>query len=454
MKRSLFLIKLIFFISPLLYSYISVSQSGFSKRNQEPVIVLGTKLKPLLGSRIDRLSLMVWKNDQFYPIPFQIDERNLKGEYIFTQLIKKDKFIPYKDKDENPFLDENDEMIFMSFDAGEQAPKGAFPEFAEKGIELEIIDPLTQESAWVYLFSFAKKPPISQVDYVKLIPDHQKHIQRIEAKNYIIQAPPNCIYYDYLSLVHSDGTRSPDLVDRLKIRCCAFVFFKKIKIPFAMDALIKIQPLAYKDGKIRVLALGQGYMEGPAGIKLKGEKSVVKYYPTMLVFPIHLQVPLDADVLLSDFTLYGVNDFNENAFGMHYYDAHNPYHPEIFLDGKMSEAEKNMVYNQDHDWCVVTGSQGTVVFRILFPPEWDFVKKELYYKDALNFYDPPEDNPGTIAVGFDMKKFVNLQKGSYLYFFHFYFPQDFKIGDEKAILSIKDNPLKVKTNIMTKLPAK
>ena len=72
---------------------------------------------------------------------------------------------------------------------------------------------------------------------------------------------------------------------------------------------------------------------------------------------------------------------------MHYYDAHNPYHLEILLDGKMGKVEKKMIYNQDHNWCMATGSQRTIIFRILFPPDWNFVKKELFYKDDVHFYD-------------------------------------------------------------------
>jgi hypothetical protein len=416
------------------------------RRVDDPLVVEGKTLAPFRGERLDRLSLMVWTDEGFKPVPFQVDERDTSGEYVFAMYVEGDKIMASKAVDQDPGLDANDELVFMVFDAGDRSPDGSFPQDAEKGVELEIIDPVDSGRAWIYLFAFENEPPRSELDYIKIINDPKKQVNRIEAKNYIIEQVQNAIYYSYLSIIQSDGTKSPDLVDRLKIRCVASIAFNTIKIPFAMDELIKTEPIAFTDGPVRVIILGQGYMEGPAGIKLRGKPAVVKNYPNFFIYPIYLALPLDVKTLLSDFHLHGENDFNENAYGAYYYDEHNPYNPEVVFDGRMSDAEKNMNYKADHEWMVMTGPQGTgtCVFRILFPPEWDFINKGLYYKDDPGFEDPPEDHPGSIAAGFDMENFIALKKGSFLYYFHYYFPQDFKVGDEVRILNIIDHPLQVK----------
>jgi hypothetical protein len=230
------------------------------------------------------------------------------------------------------------------------------------------------------------------------------------------------------------------------MRAVVSVLFDTIKIPFALEEIVRSEIIAVKDGPIRTLTQGQGYLEGPANIRMNAGHSVLLNYPGFFILPIHLHVPLDADLLLSDVDLHGENDFNENGYGMYYYDEHNPYHPEVMLDGRMSEAEENMDYKSDRDWLVVTGPQGTFVGRAVLAPEWDFVNKGLYYVDDSGFEDTPEDDPGAAATGFNMENFIALEKGTFDYCFHGYFPRDFKVGDEKMILDIMDNPLKIKAH--------
>lgn len=407
-------------------------------RIDDPVVVEGKALAPMMGAGLDRLSLMVWKADGFKPVPFQVDEKDDKDEYVFTE----------GDKiklDSDPNLDANDELIFMVFDAGDRCPDGSAPTDAEKGVELEIVDPVDGGRAWVYLFAFEKDAPHSEKDYVKSIIVRERRVRRLEAKNYIMETVKNAIYYNYLSLIHSDGTRSPDLVDRLKIRCIVSIFFNTIKIPLDFDKLIKTKVTAWKDGPVRVISRGQGYLSGVVKIKLKGH-SVVYHYPNFFIFPINLAIPINLEKLLSNIRLHGENDFSENAYGLHYYDKYNPWNPEVVLDGKMSDAEKNMNYRADRDWLVLTGPQGTCVSRILFPKEWNFVNTGMFYVDDSERADPPEDNPGLIAAGYDFDRFIELKKGQATFYLHYYFPQDFKVGDEARILNIMDHPLEVKVH--------
>ena len=440
-------------VSVLIFLALSGSLAAAEKtleRIEDPVIVEGKELKPLLGAKPEELSLMAWTGEGFEPVPFQVDERDAEGEYVYTMSVEGDKIAPSTAADQDPGLDSNDELVFMVFDTGDRCPEGSFPDGAEKGAEIDITDPVDGGKAWIYLFAFKNEPPRSELDYVKSIIDSRKKVQRIQARNYINEYVQNALYYNYISIVHSDGTRSPDLVDRLKMRAVVSVAFDIIKIPFALDEIVKSEIVAVKDGPIRVLTQGQGYLEGPANIRMNAGRSVLLNYPGFFILPIHLYVPLDADLLLSDVDLHGENDFNENAYGMYYYDEHNPWNPEVVLDGRMSRTEKDMDYKSDREWLVVTGPQGTFVGRAVYPSEWDFVNKGLYYVDDPGFEDAPEDNPGSIAVGFNMENYIALKKGAFDYCFHGYFPQDFKVGDERMILDIMDRPLKVKVIEMSK----
>ncbi|MCK5248056.1 hypothetical protein KAR02_14225, partial [Candidatus Bipolaricaulota bacterium] len=73
--------------------------------------------------------------------------------------------------DSDPTLDGNDEIVFMAQDAGDRAPgnEGPTPTLDGSCVELEILDPLTSQVAYVYLFlqdgSLDPSAGISYVDY-------------------------------------------------------------------------------------------------------------------------------------------------------------------------------------------------------------------------------------------------------------------------------------------------
>jgi hypothetical protein len=137
------------------------------KRTEDPVIIEGKDLMSLLGSRPDRLSLMAWTYDGFQPVPFQMDERDEKGEYVFTMSVEGGKTTPSNEADQDPKLDANDELVFMVFDAGDRHPEVSFPDGVDKGVEIEITDPVDGGKAWIYLFAFKNEAPRSGLDYVR-----------------------------------------------------------------------------------------------------------------------------------------------------------------------------------------------------------------------------------------------------------------------------------------------
>jgi hypothetical protein len=141
--------------------------------------------------------------------------------------------------------------------------------------------------------------------------------------------------------------------------------------------------------------------------------------------------------------LRGVTDFNRNAYGWQYYDSSNPLNPEVVLDGKMSEAEKNLKIHFDHDWLCHVNGPGNYCHRIVFPPAWSFSAKEVFYLDDAQRKDPPESEPGLIAIGYQFTNFVQVKKGPQTYYMHYYFPKEFKPGEEWRFLDILDHPLQI-----------
>lgn len=407
-------------------------------RTEDPVILTGSDVPMLAGAPIGSLAAMKWDGSSFAPIPFQVDERDPSGEFAFAQGEE-------KSRDPDPGLDPNDEIVFMAFDSGPRADAAKAPPGAVRGAEVCVRDP-AGPSAYVYLFVFEGDPPRSASDYVNMSLDTERELSRVEAKSYIIESVSNAVYYNYLSLRRDDGTWTPDLIDRLKIRGTIYAIFGTVKIDFNFDELVKSRITAWIDGPVRVVRKGRGFMQIP-GVEIQGSGHSLSYfYPTYFIYPMTIDIPINLRTLLTDMDFRGSTDFSSAAYVWHYYDSGNPLCDGVVFDGSMSAAEKALDRGFDHDWHVMTGEQGTFFHRLFFPDEWDFIDKKTFYLDDAGALDPPEDDPGVISSGYEFENFIELKKGLATYYMHYYFPVDFKPGDEQRILNVVDRPLETEAS--------
>ena len=429
----------LFLFGIFLLAFLNFSAWGQEKnilQREDPVVISGEKFPSLLGADTAYLGLFAFRDGRLAPIPFQIDEKLPNGEYVFTKGEK-------ATQDPDPSFDANDELVFMLFDAGERAGTINLAG-VEKAYEIEISEPGKEGKAWAYFCLFSKPAPRSPKDYVQLKYIADKDSYLIVARNYKYSSPQQAVYYDYLAIKKPDGSYTPDLVDRLKIRGKVWILFGTIKVPFYFDKLVHSRITAWKDGAVRVIKRGEGYLK-VAVIKLEGRGySVLYFYPNFFIYPMTIDLPLDLRKVLTSIDLYGATDFLPSAFGFHYYDAQNPYQEDVVLDGKMSLAEKNLKKDFDHDWHCNIADWGSFCHRIIFPAEWKNIKRCVYYVDDASRQDPPEDEPGVFSSGYQFKNFIQLKKGAQTYWMHYYFPENFHPGEEWRFLNILDHPLKIK----------
>ena len=126
--------------------------------------------------------------DGWRQIPIQIDERDVRefsqiygagsqdnvntmeyGDTIFEEVYCDPNTFTGPDLD--PHLDANDELVFMAQDAGNRAEANEGPAFIREGsgVEIELVDPLTGQASYVYLFlqdgSLDPSAGVSYVDY-------------------------------------------------------------------------------------------------------------------------------------------------------------------------------------------------------------------------------------------------------------------------------------------------
>lgn len=407
-------------------------------RTEDPILVLGRDLKGILGAPLDSLSLMSFDKGSFKPIPFQIDERLPNGEYAFNSG-------KLASKDPEPNFDENDELVFMANDLGDKAPAGLFPKNAEKGMELEIIDPVNQAKAWVYLFKFSQNPPSSEIDYVRFEPS-EKH-KRVYGQGptgygVIMGSPINAVYPDEFRVIFPDGAIAEDILDRQKIRG-TLITKLGLDIDFKFDVLTKVKLCAWNDGAVRVIYRADGYLE--LGIlKFSGKGySIITYYRNSLVWPMALEMPFSLAPILKDVQIRGYMDYNQNVLGAKVYSETNPPPPKIFLDGKISDEEKALDYQSECNWIAGYSHLGATINRLFFPEEWSMVKKRFYLNEDLSKKATPEDDPGEIAVGYEFDNFIKVFALKATYYQYYYFLPKLEPGEERMILNILDHPLQV-----------
>ncbi len=412
-------------------------------RTEDPVIVSGKDLKSFIGIHPDKISLMTYFSGKFSPIPFQIDQRQANGMYAFT-------FGKEASIDEDPNLDENDELVFMLSDLGERPPTEKLPEGATIGMELEVVDPLDQGKGWVYLFKYLKDPPYSEMDYVKLELDTKKGRKKIIGRNQggkgvIIGAPLDSVSVDELRFISPDGKITPDFLDRMKIRGDIRLKALPYTFQFKVDQMIREELNAWIDGPIRIIYQGRGYFKfGIINQIGQGHEEITMYRNSMFM-KTTFTMPFNINKFLKKFIIRGYIDFNKNGHGIKLYSQAIPSSANIVLDGKTNNDEGALTYDTHCGWIAGQGAIGGIVFR-MFPPtggDWDETAFRLFLNEDLEKKYNPEDEQGELAVGITMSGIekVNLREGKTMA--ACYFVNNFDDRMEKPLINILDHPVEV-----------
>ena len=171
-------------------------------RVADPVIITGQELAPVLGSEIGNIRLFAFDGVKKRVIPFQIDERDSAGNWVWDRVIGRPDTTFAKDPgqtstpmmvqqhvhsrdDEDPagseLFDANDMLVFLARDMGDRHADLSAWLHGDTVLEIEVLDPLDGARGWVYLASFAGDPPsLSGVRYLQ----HSREQRRIQTPSY------------------------------------------------------------------------------------------------------------------------------------------------------------------------------------------------------------------------------------------------------------------------------
>ncbi len=409
---------------------IAGAQSRSLKRTEDFILLTGEQTPSLIGSEVRELSLYKYTSSGFRTIPFQVDKRDSKGRYVFPD-----------EKIRNPLrdgtrLDRNDELVFMIKDSGGRRLKGAWVDTAEKGIEIELTDPLTGEKAWVYLFLRSGEEPPKTEDYVRYwVEDNREHVY---TPQYEFEQPLGVTYYDHLRFRKPDGTWGEDVLDRTKIGLKATLLNGAVPL-LVPEQEIKDHVFGVIDGPVRVIRDEIDYVH----IKLIGLEWETEYFLTYYyngnISPLEVNIPVNLHKLFLDIKFYWALDYNENILGSTF---RNTAHPEgLKLDGIQ---DKDIDTKTDNDYTLVTGPQGSIMDVIIFEEVLgnQMIRTTCLVED-LDKSEPDEDHPGQLKAGFWMKTSTSLKKGKYKYWFYHYYPYPFSDKKVQEILNMIHDPVEI-----------
>jgi len=417
-------------------------------RTADPVMIQGQNLKALLGKPIEYLRVYAAQRGVLAPIPYQIDERDLANRLALPEGPR-----PNLDGDQGR-LDGNDELVLMAKDLGDRVAKEDWIPGYEVGLEIEVQDPLTDSRGWAYIFYFLNPPARSPVDYVRYILTSTENT--VSTENYLVSSSPESAYYRKLLVTEVGGGNGQNLIRKTRIegrvRLEWFFLLGAIKTFKRDEDDIEFHITAYKDGPIRIILRGKPELELIMGKKLPSEEVDSIYYVNQLYTTHIIHSPVKISRYCSQATVLGTLDFNENAFGMKFYNSNNP--QGVVLDGVMSEAEKNLDRSRN-SWSILTGQQGTLLTRLTWGPTLDQLKDTLYYLDTTLLLPDQKTRLLSARIGY-LFDLLSVDKGRHLYQIHFYFPSSYRPGDEVNYLNILDNPLEVvvqdEVNLGMRLP--
>lgn len=341
-------------------------------RPEDPVVLIGSNVTPLLG--IAPHDLVAFRYDTTWTqIPVQVDERDLK---TFTTVYNGAVSSPetelfYTDpntwtgSDIDATLDNNDEIVFMSNDAGGQPPSSSVPPHTVAGsvLEIAITDPLAPtQRGWVYLFrSDGSLDPGAGQSYVSytfsLNSGNYKTTYTLGDTHPALAGNPenstitsaNYTYHfgdrwqDDQMKISVGGATNVDILDRHK-PMFAPGFCGRTEDTF--DGYINTSPIegafvANKSGPVRAI---RSYVGANSGPRTQRDHT---FYAQRQDIRTALRVHAIPSVM--DFF-----DFSPAASGMTYYDDLNT--AGVTIDGVPDSVVPGAIR-----WQMVTGAQGTVV---------------------------------------------------------------------------------------------
>ena len=418
------------------------------ERFYDPIEIRAEILEELMGEKISELSLYSFSNGSFRQIPFQFDEWTEDGYLVFDQGEEANAELG------NGILDRQDMLVFMARDAGDRVSRDLWPEGASKGVEVEILDPLTDERGWCYLLQFPESAPENSFPIPVTVDDTEMFISK--GSTYSIVGTNitsgkrvyKTLINKHIWVTPEGGGDGKDFIDRMKFRVSASLLFGMIRTGFNEDDFIGATS-KYKIGPVRSIIREWFGISLPFGLRSPKISLDAYIYDTMVFGGAVIKVPFNPGYILTNYKMnMGYDLHYPNAFGMRWYNSNNT---EGFLvDGVTSPMEAQFDGKFDN-WRCIVGPNGWIVHRATWDEHYfSQADLKLHFTDDLENHQPPEYHPGSLGSYYTVSTVKSLKPRKYFlqidwYFpFNFYDPDGLRLDIIEQLVNIRDDSLKIK----------
>lgn len=358
-------------------SYANIGTGNTTGSTPYQVIELkGIELPALVNKPFEQLTLFAVKQGILIPIPFQLEDYDDDGYSWFPE-----SETPLRGTAE--VFDKHDSLFFRYSDAGDRLDDYNAG-FARISAEIEVKDPKTQRSQYVYvsdqLNGFIFKP----------LTEYDPETGVVKTEYFRLHTNPNnfLIWNDFTYKSYQ-GEQSDTLLDTLKIRMDAGVVLENARVTLD-NRNIKTEISAIKRGPIRTVVLGKAYLTF-ARIPVVFFDLAIQIYPQQYRIDAKVHIPAILAQLLhsphATITLDG-----NNLMGSQLRVSSGSEQP-VLVDGKMSPSEKALTGTplpKENNWIWLTTQQGFDVVAQLFVPDNFQVPISVYYVDNQALKETPE----------------------------------------------------------------
>jgi hypothetical protein len=368
---------------------VAVTASATQMRFADVVQVDGSDLSGLIGTSIAQLTVLACTERACRPIPSQVDERDGEGQWVLDggALATTD--------DPPGTLDDNDQVLFMAADAGEQVARARLPP-APHTYAVRIADPASGTVRWAYVLAGHGPPAASAGEYVTYDPETDRSRGARVTLGFADGIP------DYLTV--DDG---PNLLDRLKVRASATVLFGLLRFSRS-ETDFRTELLGWRVGPIRVRRVQRQWVRLGWGIRSPAFVTHTLMYRDFAELPVTLRLNFPATFFFHDIEVRAVLDFRDLRGWQVLADG---VPQPLVVGGPMTET-KRALNRETGTWFAVGGPTITLLQLFESSESLRTVRRRLVYREANRTVDPPEDVPGEHpGIGYQLEGWQRVGAG-------------------------------------------
>ncbi len=430
----------------------------------DPVFIAGSGLEQFQGKAIGLLRLFAVGSDGLRAIPFQIDQRDSRGNWVWDVVSPRNQISRYEydniglvgpdwkrrraglaaddqDPEGQALLDSNDLLVFMANDLGGRASAGE-PRFgaAATVVEISVVDNEGTQRGWAYLAYYPAAPPaLSAVRYMHYFPGQQRIVSPVYEATFSDQ---------HVSVLEQLTINGVALLDRTRLRGEVRAGVGAVGWLFRftendIDGYVE----GYIDGPVRIVRRTNATLRlGPLAA-ISGIRGEQYFYPQ------HSEVPvgLSLGVLTAKASLLLTADYHGSPFRRAFASGSG-----VAIELRDSASRYNLLQpGEGLSWLALDGEHASVVSVLTLPDEirgHTELSGILVQDKTLN--DPPEGYPGAEPeAGYQVETKTGFPRGTHwLVGTYLYLPRPFAPGDAAQVIRLAGSRLTVGIAALDRTP--